>query len=91
MNTDFQAALDLNGEHMSAPCAAGGEAGLSFVADTVPLRHAGLPGVVESLEKAMIPAELTLEFRINTRMGGKNGGNVSGTDWTSQGEFAFSF
>jgi hypothetical protein len=45
---------------------------------------------LESLEKAM-PAESKLKFRTNTRMEGKNGGKVPGTDWTNHGEFTFSF
>ena len=44
---------------------------------------------LESLEK-VIPQDLKLEFRTNTRTG-KNRDKVSGTDWTNQGEFMFSF
>ena len=45
---------------------------------------------LESLEAAM-PEESKLEFRTNTRMEGKCGGKVSGTDWTNKGEFTFRF
>ena len=38
-----------------------------------------------------MPEESKLKFRTNTRTKGKNGGKVSGTDWTNQGEFAFNF
>ena len=40
--------------------------------------------------KAM-PADAKLQFQTNTRMEGKNGGHVSGTDWSNKGEFTFSF
>ena len=45
---------------------------------------------LESLEKAM-PANAKLKFRTNTRTEGKNGGHVSGTNYTNKGEFAFGF
>jgi hypothetical protein len=45
---------------------------------------------LESLEKAM-PADAKLQFQTNTRTEGKNGGHVSGTDWSNKGEFQFSF
>ena len=38
-----------------------------------------------------MPEESKLEFRTNTRMEGKCGGKVSGTDWTNKGEFTFRF
>ena len=43
MNTDLQLMFDLNGEQVAVPCTMGGT--VSSVADTVSLRHAGLPGV----------------------------------------------
>ena len=45
---------------------------------------------LESLEGAM-PDDVKLKFRTNTRMDGRNGGHVSGTDWTNKGEFEFGF
>ena len=38
-----------------------------------------------------MPADAKLQFQTNTRTEGKNGGHVSGTDWSNKGEFSFSF
>jgi len=45
---------------------------------------------LESLEQAM-PADAKLQFQTSTRTQGKNGGHVSGTNWSNKGEFTFSF
>ena len=45
---------------------------------------------LESPERT-ITEKSKMHFRTNTRMEGENGGKVSGTDWTNQGEFEFSF
>ena len=44
---------------------------------------------LETLEKAMLE-DSKLQFQTDTRVG-ERGGKVSGTDWTNQGEFTFSF
>ena len=38
-----------------------------------------------------MPADVKLKYRTNTKTEGRNGGHVSGTDWTNKGEFEFSF
>ena len=38
-----------------------------------------------------MPAATKLKFRTNTRTEGRNGGHVSGTDYTNKGEYTFSF
>jgi hypothetical protein len=62
---------------------------------SVHMRNAGLmafaamQGGLKSLDKDT-PEGAKLHFRTNTRVG-ENGGKFSGTDWTDQGEFTFSF
>ena len=87
MNTDLQVTFDLNGEPVAVPCTVGVKQGC-------PLRPTlflfVMQACLESLEKAM-PADAKLQFQTNTRTEGKNGGHVSGTDWSNKGEFTFSF
>ena len=87
MNTDLQVTFDLNGEPVAVPCTVGVKQGCPL---SPTLFLFVMQACLESLEKAM-PVESKLKFRTNTRMEGKNGGKVSGTDWTNQGEFTFSF
>jgi len=87
MNTDLEVTLDLDGEPVAVPCTVG-------VKQSCPLSPTLLLFVMqaclESLEGA-VPDDVKLKFRTNTRMDGRNGGHVSGTDWTNKGEFEFGF
>ena len=38
-----------------------------------------------------MPADVKLKYRTNTKTEGRNGGHVSGTDWTNKGEFELGF
>ena len=87
MNTDLQVTFDLNGEPVAVPCTVGVKQGCPL---SPTLFLFVMQACLESLEKAM-SEESKLKFRTNTRMEGKNGGKVSGTDWTNQGEFSFTF
>jgi hypothetical protein len=87
MNTDLQVSFDLNGEPVAVPCTVGVKQGCPL---SPTLFLFVMQACLESLEKAM-PADAKLKFRTNTRTVGRNGGHVSGTNYTNKGEFTFSF
>ena len=87
MNTDLQVSFDLNGEPVAVPCTVGVKQGCPL---SPTLFLFVMQACLESLEKAM-PADAKLKFRTNTRTEGRNGGHVSGTNYTNKGEFTFSF
>ena len=87
VNTDLKVSFDLNGEPVAVPCTV-------VVKQGCPLSPIlflfVMQACLESLEKAM-PADAKLKFQTNTRTEGKNGGHVSGTNFTNKGEFTFNF
>ena len=86
MNTDLEVVFETGGEPVSVPCTVGVKQGCPL---SPTLFLFVMQACLESLEK-VIPQDSKLEFRTDTRTG-KNGGELSGTDWTNQGEFTFSF
>jgi hypothetical protein len=87
MNTDLMVTFDLGGEPVAVPCTVGVKQGCPL---SPTLFLFVMQACLESLNSAM-PSNAKLEFRTNTRLQGKCGGNVSGTDWTNKGEFSFGF
>ena len=87
MNTDLKVTLDLDGEPVAVPCTVGVKQGCPL---SPTLLLFVMQACLESLEGAMSD-DVKLKFRTNTRMDGRNGGHVSGTDWTNKGEFEFGF
>jgi exonuclease III len=87
MNTDLEVTFELNGENVAVPCSVGVKQGCPL---SPTLFLFVMQACLESLEEAM-PADAKLQFQTNTRTEGRNGGHVSGTDWSNKGEFTFSF
>jgi len=83
MNTGLIVTFDLNGE----PVTVGVKQGCPL---SPTLFLFVMQAFSESLEQAM-PADAKLQFQTNTRTEGKNGGHVSGTNWSNKDEFTFSF
>ena len=86
INTDLQAVFELGREPVTVPCTVGVKQGCTL---SPTLFFVVMQACLESLGKVM-SQDSKLEFRTDTRTG-KNGGKVSGTDWTNQDEFTFSF
>ena len=78
--------FELGSEPVSVPCTVGVKQGCPL---SPTLFLFVMQACLETLEKAM-PEDSKLQFQTNTRIG-ERGGKVSGTDWTNQGEFTFSF
>ena len=81
MNADLEVAFDLGGETVAVPCSVGVKQGCPL---SPTLFFFVMQACLESLERTM-PEEAKLQFQTNTRMEGKNGGKILGTDWTNQG------
>ena len=86
MNTDLQVAFELGSEPVAVPCTVGVKQGCPL---SPTLFLFVMQACLETLEKTM-PEDSKLQFQTDTRTGVR-GGKVSGTDWTNQGEFTFSF
>ena len=82
----LQVAFELGSEPVAVPCTVGVKQGCQL---SPALFLFVMQACLETLEKAM-PEDSKLQFQTDTRVG-ERGGKISGTDWTNQCEFTFSF
>ena len=86
LNAGLEVKFGLGGEPVAVPCSVGVQQGCPL---SPALFLFVMRAFLVSLDGTM-PEEAKLQFRTNTRLKGKHGGKVPGTDWANQGQFAFS-